>query len=62
MADEMSGELSEPAHPVYLEISTDLHEKLCFISTSGAVQRMPPCTLPAQLVKEVLDSPAAYPA
>jgi len=65
MADEMSEELSQPAHPVDLEISTDLYEKLCFISTSGtfAVD----ATLHSafadvkQLVKEILNAPAAYP-
>jgi len=66
MADEVSGELSQPAHPVYLEISADLHEKLCFISTSGAFAA--DVTLHSafadvkQLVKEILDAPAVYPA
>jgi len=61
----MSGELSQLAHPVYLEISADLHKKLRFILTSGtfAVD----ATLHSafanvkQLVKEIFDAPAAYP-
>jgi len=36
MADEMLGEFSQLAHPVYLEISANLQEKLRFILTSGA--------------------------
>ena len=66
IADEMSGELSQPAHPVYLEISADLLEKLRFISTSGAFAA--DATLHSafanvkQLVKEIFDAPAAYPA
>ena len=61
----MSGELSQLLHPVYLEISANLYEKLGFISTSGtfAVD----ATLHSafanvkQLVKEIFDAPAAYP-
>jgi len=66
IADEMSGELSQPAHSVYLEISANLHEKLSFISTSGAFAA--DATLHSafanvkQLVKEIFDAPAAYPA
>jgi len=58
--------LCQPALPVYLEISADLHEKLRFISTSSVFAA--DTTLHStfadvkQLVKEILDVPAAYPA
>ena len=62
----MSGELSQPAHPVYLKISANLYEKLRFISTSSlfAVDTTlhSAFTDVKQLVKEILDVPAAYPA
>jgi len=66
MVDEMLGKLSQPAYPVYLEISAYLYEKLCFISTSVAFAA--DTTLHSafadvkQLVKEIHDAPAAYPA
>jgi hypothetical protein len=62
----MSAELPQPAHPVYLEISADLHEKLRLISASGSFAAE--ATLHSafadvkQLVNEILSAPAAYPA
>ena len=66
MAEEMSEELPQPTQAIWLEISANLHEKLRFISNSSAFSEN--ATLPSafadvkQLVKEILDAPAAYPA
>jgi len=65
MAEEMSEEIPQPTQVICLEISATLHEKLRFISNSGAFSEN--ATLPSaiadvkQLVKEILDAPAAYP-
>jgi hypothetical protein len=66
MAEEMSNELPQPAQAICLEISTSLHESLHLISNSSAFSET--ATLASafadvkQLVKEILDAPAAYPA
>ena len=66
MAEEMSEEILQPTQAICLEIPANLHEKLHFISKSSAFSEN--ATLPSafadvkQLVKEILDAPAAYPA
>jgi len=66
MAEEMSEEILQPTQAICLEIPANLHEKLRFISKSSAFSEN--ATLPSafadvkQLVKEILDAPAAYPA
>jgi hypothetical protein len=66
MAAEMSNELPQPTQAICLEISASLHESLRLILNSGAFSET--ATLASafadvkQLVKEILDAPAAYPA
>jgi len=65
MAEEMSEEIPQPTEAICLEISANLHEKLSFISNSSVFSEN--VTLPSafadvkQLVKEILDTLAAYP-
>jgi len=61
----MAEEIPQPTQAICLEICANLHEKLRFISNSSAFSEN--ATLPSafanvkQLVKEILDAPAAYP-
>jgi len=66
MTEEMSEEIPQPTQVICLEISANLHEKLRFISNSSVFSEN--TTLLSafadikQLVKKILDAPAAYPA
>jgi hypothetical protein len=65
MAEEISNEIPQPVQAICLEISASLHESLRLILNSSAFSET--TTLPSafadvkQLVKEILDAPAAYP-